>query len=132
MFNRISLLSIALPNVARDRARAEATASSNLMLLEMVQAEGSDVLHRLGVSGEGLNEAEVEARLDEFGPNTVAQEKKKSFLSEIAHRFFTNPINILLTVLAVILYTPIGDDAVGGSLDDDHSVRLAEGVAFTL
>ena len=116
MFNRISLLSIALPNVARDRARAEATASSNLMLLEMVQAEGSDVLHRLGVSGEGLNEAEVEARLDEFGPNTVAQEKKKSFLSEIAHRFFTNPINILLTVLAVILYTPIGDDAVGGSI----------------
>lgn len=114
MFDRISLISIALPNVVRDRARAEAVARGNLMLLEMVQAEGSDVLQRLGVSGDGLNEAEVEARLDEFGPNVVAQEKKKSFLSEIAHRFFTNPINILLTVLAVISY--LGDDAVGASI----------------
>lgn len=114
MLDRISLFSIVLPSAVRDRARAEALARGNSVLLEMVQAEGTEVLQRLGVNGDGLNEAEIEARLEEYGPNVVAQEKKRSFLSEIAYRFFTNPINILLTVLAVISY--LGADAVGASI----------------
>ncbi len=83
-------------------------------LLDFVRIDGTETLARLGVSGEGLSGPEVEARLQEYGPNVVAQEKKKSFLVEIAQRFFTNPINILLTVLAVVSW--LGDDAVGAAI----------------
>jgi len=83
-------------------------------LLEFVRIDGAEALARLGVSGDGLSTTEVEARLEEFGPNVVAQEKKKPFLVEIAQRFFTNPINILLTVLAVVSW--LGDDAVGAAI----------------
>src|SRR6202000_2191985 len=42
--------------------------------------------------------------LEKYGRNVVAQEKKKPFLLQILERFYTNPINILLTVLAVITW----------------------------
>ncbi|MEP7097218.1 MAG: magnesium-translocating P-type ATPase [Dokdonella sp.] len=110
---KFSLFSVAVPVAARlggDAGRAQA----NHPLLEFVHLDAAQALARLGVSGDGLDVAEVEARLEQYGPNIVAQEKKKSFLVEIAHRFFTNPINILLAVLAVVSY--IGDDAMGAAI----------------
>jgi Mg2+-importing ATPase len=89
-------------------------APANHPLLEFVRLDGADALARLGVSGDGLGVDEVENRLEEHGPNIVAQEKKRPFLLEIAHRFFTNPINILLTVLAGVSWW--GDDAVGAAI----------------
>jgi Mg2+-importing ATPase len=83
-------------------------------LLEFARLDGADALARLGVSGAGLGAAEVESRLQEHGRNIVAQEKRRSFPFEIAHRFITNPINILLTVLAVVSW--IGDDKVGACI----------------
>lgn len=83
-------------------------------LLEYVRVEAPQALARLGVTGEGLPADTVRARLEEYGPNVVAQEKKRPFLTEIALRFFTNPINILLTVLAVISW--LSDDAVGAAI----------------
>jgi Mg2+-importing ATPase len=83
-------------------------------LLDYVRLDGAAALARLGVGGEGLTPDEVEARLEEYGPNVVAQEKRRPFLLEIGHRFFTNPINILLTILAVVSY--VGDDAMGAAI----------------
>jgi Mg2+-importing ATPase len=96
------------------RINNDAHGQPNHPLLEFVRLDREGALARLGVSGNGLTEAEVEARIGEYGPNIVAQEKKKSFISEIAHRFFTNPINILLAVLAVVSW--LGDDAVGAAI----------------
>ncbi len=80
-------------------------------LVEFTRLDNARALTRLGVDGEGLDAAQVAARLEEFGANVVAQERKRSFPAEIAHRFFTNPINILLSVLAAISW--FGDDAMG-------------------
>ena len=63
----------------------------------------AEVLQSLGSSPNGLTEAEAEARLAQYGPNTVGQEKKHEWL----HRLWTavrNPLVILLTVLATISY----------------------------
>ncbi len=98
---KFSLFSVAVPAAARLGGEA-ARAQSSHPLLEFVHLDAAQALARLGVNGDGLDAAEVETRLGQYGPNIVAQEKKKSFLVEIAHRFFTNPINILLAVLAVV------------------------------
>ena len=65
--------------------------------------EITDVLQAHGTSLNGLTEAEAEARLAQYGPNEVGQEKKHEWL----HRLWTavrNPLVILLTVLATISY----------------------------
>ena len=109
---KFSLFAATVP--AALRLASDAHGQPNHPLLEFVHLDREEALARLGVSGNGLTEAEVETRIEQYGPNVVAQEKKKSFLSEIAHRFFTNPINILLTVLAVVSW--LGDDAVGAAI----------------
>jgi len=80
-------------------------------LIEFSRLDTARALARLGVDGEGLDETQAESRLDEFGENRIAQEKKRSFVIEIAVRFATNPINVLLTILAVVSW--LGDDAMG-------------------
>ncbi len=99
-----SIFSVLIPNGVRERAKGEAAVRSGAELLALAHLDGPDALARLGASADGLNPEQVEARLAEFGQNIVAQEKKKSFLRNIAERFITSPINILLTVLAVITW----------------------------
>jgi len=62
-----------------------------------------EVLQALGTSPNGLDETEAVARLEKYGPNEVAQERKHEWL----HRLWVavrNPLVILLTVLATISY----------------------------
>jgi Mg2+-importing ATPase len=77
--------------------------------------EISAVLQQLNASPSGLSETEAEARLGQFGPNEVAQEKKHDWLWRlwVAVR---NPLVILLTILAVITFaTAQGpSDTIGG------------------
>ena len=101
----------AVPAALRLDGQARRNGQAPHPLLEYVRIDGTAVLARLGVNGDGIGPAEVDARLEQFGPNTVAQESKRAFVVEIAHRFFFNPINILLTILAVASY--LGDDAMG-------------------
>src|SRR5208282_1013378 len=65
--------------------------------------EAAVVLEKLHTSPAGLGEAEAAARLEQFGPNEVAQEKQHGWLRRlwIASR---NPLVILLTVLAVFSF----------------------------
>ena len=90
------------------------SASAPHPLIEFARLDTARALARLGVDGEGLDDAQVEARIEEFGANVVAQEKKRSFVVEIAVRFGTNPINVLLTILAVVSW--LGDDAMGAAI----------------
>src|SRR6266699_3980469 len=65
----------------------------------------------LGASSAGLPETEAAQRLDKYGPNEVAYEKKHGWW----HRLYTasrNPLVILLTVLAVLSFAT-GDFRAG-------------------
>jgi Mg2+-importing ATPase len=65
--------------------------------------ETSAVLQRLGTSLSGLSEVEAATRLEEYGLNEVAREKKRGWL----WRFYVaarNPLVILLTVLAIVTF----------------------------
>ena len=71
----------------------------------------AETLQRLGTSLEGLSEEEAAERLEVFGPNEVAQERRHEWL----HRLWVavrNPLVILLTVLATISYAT-GDMRAG-------------------
>ncbi len=75
------------------------------------------VLEKLRTSPAGLSEAEAAARLEQYGPNEVAQEKQHGWLRRlwIASR---NPLVILLTILAIFTFATAGDasDYVDGSV----------------
>ena len=66
---------------------------------EAAAQEISAVLQRIRTSPTGLSEDEAASRLEEYGPNEVAQERRHEWL----HRFWVavrNPLVILLTTLA--------------------------------
>jgi len=113
---RFSLFSASLPAAVRINGSGarRAAQQADHPLLEFVRLDAAGALARLGVDGEGLSASDVAARLETYGANVVAQEKKRPFLLEIGHRFFTNPINVLLTVLAVVSW--LGDDPVGAGI----------------
>jgi P-type Mg2+ transporter len=100
----LSFLSMLITPNVRDRVKTETAARTAAELLALARMEAPEALARLQSTIEGLNPEQVEERLAEFGPNIVAQEKKKPFLLQILERFITNPINILLTALAIITW----------------------------
>ncbi|MGA3283018.1 MAG: magnesium-translocating P-type ATPase [Verrucomicrobiota bacterium] len=73
------------------------------------------VLEKLRTSSAGLSEAEAAARLEQYGPNEVAHEKKHEWLRRlwVAVR---NPLVILLTILAVLTFVTAesSSDYAGG------------------
>src|SRR5580704_14092503 len=79
--------------------------------------EASEILTRLETTPNGLSGDEAAERLEVFGPNEVAQEKKHDWLWRlwVAVR---NPLVILLSVLAIITFaTAQGpSDYIGGWL----------------
>ncbi len=79
--------------------------------------ETSAVLQQLNTSPSGLSETEVAARLAQYGPNEVAQEKSHGWLLRlwVAVR---NPLVILLAVIATITFATASEtsDYIGGSV----------------
>ncbi len=100
----LSSFSMLIGGNGRNGAKSEVAARTAAELLALARMETADALNKLNPGGAALNPEQVEERLEEFGPNVVAQEKKKHFLVDIVERFVTNPINILLTVLALITW----------------------------
>ena len=73
--------------------------------------ETAEILQRLNTSLTGLSEEEAAERLEVFGPNEVAHERKHEWL----HRLWLavrNPLVILLTILATVSYAT-GDVRAG-------------------
>ena len=77
--------------------------------------ETAEILQRLNTSSTGLTEEEAAERLEVFGPNEVAQEKKHDWLWRlwVAVR---NPLVILLTILAILTFATAesSSDDIGG------------------
>jgi Mg2+-importing ATPase len=72
-------------------------------LIKMATAEKEDVLKQLGTQLSGLEEAEANLRIRQYGLNEIAREKKKSVLTHLINNL-KNPLVILLSVLAIISY----------------------------
>jgi len=72
-------------------------------LVESAHIAGSAVLDQLNTTPNGLSRDEVEARLEQFGPNEVAREKRKTVLTRLWDNF-KNPLVVLLLILALISY----------------------------
>lgn len=76
--------------------------------------ESAGVLHALDTSLIGLTEKEAAARLEKFGPNEVAREKRHGWLQRL-YLAARNPLVILLTALSIISFVaPQGDAITGG------------------
>jgi P-type Mg2+ transporter len=85
------------------------------LLRDAAAGETPEVLQRLNTSLTGLSEAEAAERLEVFGPNEVAQERRHEWL----HRLWIavrNPLVILLTILAVLTFATAesSSDYAGG------------------
>jgi Mg2+-importing ATPase len=70
-------------------------------LLGVSVSEPGEAFRKLRTSSQGLTEAEAAQRLQEYGPNVVAQDKRHTRL-RLLGRALVNPLVILLSVLAVI------------------------------
>src|SRR5207342_1397042 len=66
------------------------------VLVESARAETDVVLQQLGASTNGLNTAEIMARLDQYGLNEVARENRRTALSRLLDNI-KNPLVILLS-----------------------------------
>ncbi len=88
---------------------------ANDLLRDAATGDTADVLRRLNTSLAGLSESEAAERLEEFGPNEVAQERRHEWL----HRLWVavrNPLVILLTILAILTFATAesSSDYAGG------------------
>ena len=79
--------------------RAGARVSARLVQVSGMSAD--DSFDEFKTSIQGLEEAEAQSRLEEYGPNAVAREVKHGFFYQLLVRL-ANPLNILLIVLTIV------------------------------
>jgi Mg2+-importing ATPase len=72
-------------------------------LVESARTDTQTVLQQLNTTSNGLNQAEVERRLEQYGPNEVAREKRRTWLLRLWDNV-KNPLVILLVILGIISY----------------------------
>src|SRR5262249_1511307 len=77
--------------------------------------ESPEVLEMLGTCANGLTEEEAAARLEQYGPNEVARERKHGWVERL-YVASLNPLVILLTVLAIVTFATAENtsDNIGG------------------
>ena len=73
--------------------------------------DSGEILSRLTTSANGLSDEEAAERLEIFGPNEVAQERRHGWLARLWQASL-NPLVILLTLLAVLSFAT-GDVRAG-------------------
>jgi P-type Mg2+ transporter len=72
-------------------------------LVESARTEITTVLEQLNTTPNGLSQAEVERRLEQYGQNEVAREKRRTWLMRLWDNI-KNPLVILLAILGAISY----------------------------
>ncbi len=74
---------------------------SSASLISIAQSDVDEVLHLFETELEGLSESEAKQRLDKYGLNEIAREKKIAWYFQLL-KTVTNPLSLLLITLAVI------------------------------
>ena len=72
-------------------------------LVDSARLEAAAVLEKLNTTQNGLTAEEAEARLEQYGFNQVAKEKRQTWLMRLYDNV-KNPLVILLVVLGLISY----------------------------
>jgi Mg2+-importing ATPase len=72
-------------------------------LVDSARTEIATVFNQLNTSPDGLSQIEVEKRLEKYGPNEVAREKRRTWLMRLWDNI-KNPLVILLIILGVISF----------------------------
>jgi len=72
-------------------------------LVESARTDIKTVLQQLNTTPSGLNQAEVESRIEQYGANEVAREKHQTWLLRLWENI-KNPLVILLVILGIISY----------------------------
>jgi P-type Mg2+ transporter len=110
------------PEIPSQTARARTDAA----LAEFSSIGADDLFARLRTSPAGLSDDEAAKRLTKYGPNRVTRERRPSVIEELWQRS-RNPLNALLTTLAVVSYF-LGD--VRAAIVIGAMVVLATATAF--
>ena len=71
--------------------------------MDAARADAATALTQLNTTSNGLSPQEVETRLEEYGPNVVAKEKRQTWLMRLWDNV-KNPLVILLIVLGIISF----------------------------
>jgi Ca2+-transporting ATPase len=71
--------------------------------MEWYQLEPAAALDKLATSEEGLSTAEARARLEQYGPNKLAEEEEISRLRILLHQF-TSPLIYILLIAAAVTF----------------------------
>jgi Mg2+-importing ATPase len=74
---------------------------SSASLISIAQSDVNEVLQLFETELEGLSEPEAKRRLDKYGLNEIAREKKVAWYVQLL-KTVTNPLSILLIVLAIV------------------------------
>jgi Mg2+-importing ATPase len=99
------------PEVKRPAGARHSSVASSSPLDQAAGKRSEEVFEMLATSPLGLSEEEAVTRIEQYGPNQVAYEKKEGWL----HRLYIsarNPLVILLTVLAILSFAT-GDSVAG-------------------
>ena len=103
-----------LPTIVLPRRLQQRPSPGIRVSPELLEAAGSDiddVLRRCQTSAAGLAEEEAERRLEEHGPNVVAQEHRYGW-AVLLGKALVNPLVILLLILAAVSFVT-GDFRAG-------------------
>jgi len=92
-----------LGRLISSRGKAAATTHLSSLLKEIAQKESAEALEQLKSAPSGLNDEDVAQRLEQYGLNELATEKRQGWTTHLWHAF-RNPLVILLLILAAISF----------------------------
>ena len=104
------IFGLGIRNLLRRQPPTAVGPSVSPQLVEAARSDKDSLLVTLRTTALGLSEEEAAKRLDEVGPNNVAQERQLHWTLRLLLTY-RDPLSILLTVLAVISY--FNDDRPG-------------------
>src|SRR5207247_4392079 len=84
-------------------------------LAEAARLEPAEVLRLMETSAEGLSPEVAAERLEQYGLNEVAREKKQNWVQRL-YLAARNPLVILLTILAIVSFAAPQGDFVTGTI----------------
>jgi len=95
----------AAPNASQAAAKPlnEKGAQSSQELLDNARKGGDEVLREIGSQPAGLSAAEASSRINRYGFNEIAREKRQSGFTRLLNNV-KNPLVILLSVLGAVSY----------------------------
>ena len=91
--------------VSRPKPFSDNSKRTPSLLPELCACEPEQALVRLEASRSGLTEEQVEARLDQYGPNEVTHEKPPTWYQQLFHAFLTPFNGVLFAVSVVSLFS---------------------------